>query len=810
MATVLDELLVHIGPKFVGRGELRRLERGIQRAEQRLDTLAGKFAQVGAALTALAGGTLAAFSSQEAKWAEVSAKTGVSVEELRAKYEKAARSISEETGIATTKILDGFQKAISAGFEGEEAIKLVGAAAKAEASGIGALEDQVSAATTVMTAFGEEGETALDMIARAAQVGEGDTEDFANSLKGVTQLAEPMGIEFAELAATLANVSQTAKSVPEAETQLNAFLKALADPSEEARKALEDFTNGLITFEDLQANLKTEGLASVVGTLQTIAEEDPSKIAALFPEVEAQKFFNTVDPRIVEELFRQIEAGEGTIERAFGEGADTVKRRWDQTRETFKNIAADIGETMAPAFAELAKRIKIVFEWFNSLNPKVKEYIGYALSAGPAVLVLSGFLKGLSMALAGVRYVLPLVVAALKPLLKLIAAHPLLALIAGLIAVAIYWREIRDAIMWVYDEFVKLMREWGVPIDDIFDWIGAAWDKVLGWISGPQEGQSVFAWLSEPFVGLFDWVRVAWDAVIGYLSAKHPAVFAWLDEADAAIFAWVNAAWDAMVAGLVGPGGLWDWLQVTVSAPFAWVDQAWAAMLDRLVGPLDGLWGWLTAAVDAPFQWVDDAWGWMLSRLVPPLDDLWAFLTPDINADTILLPIREAWQQVLSWLREFSLAEVGAAIIGTLVDGIESAAQEVVDAVTGAFDTVMEYMPFSDARRGPLSRLTESGRAIVETLAEGMRSAAPLRAALASGVLALPAADALAAPLPIGPVPPAAASSGGVTLNITLGEGAIRIDAPGADAQEIASRLGDALAEEMRALAEEVDGNALA
>ena len=65
-------------------------------------------------------------------------------------------------------------------------------------------------------------------------------------------------------------------------------------------------------------------------------------------------------------------------------------------------------------------------------------------------------------------------------------------------------------------------------------------------------------------------------------------------------------------------------------------------------------------------------------------------------------------------------------------------------------------------------------------------------------------------PLPVGPVPVGAGGAGPTQVTFTFAEGAFRIDAPGADAQEIASRLGGALAEEMRALAEEVDGNALA
>lgn len=853
MATVLDELIVRIGPKFVGRGELRGLERGIQRAEQRLDDLSGKFAAAGAALTALAGGTLAAFSSQEAKWAEVSAKTGVSVEKLRAQYETAARSISEETGIATTKILDGFQKAISAGFEGEEAIKLVGAAAKAEASGIGALEDQVSAATTVMTAFGESGDEALDKIARAAQVGEGETEDFARSLKGVTQLAEPMGIKFSELAATLANVSQTAKSVPEAETQLNAFLKALADPSDQARKALEDFTDGLITFEDLQANLKTEGLASVVGTLQTIANEDPSKIAALFPEVEAQKFFNTVDPRIVEELFKQIEAGEGTIDRAFGEGAETVKRRWDQTRETFKNIAADIGETLAPAFAKLAENLRAFADWFKELDPRVKEFLGYFVGAGPGLLIVAGALKAISTGLSGLAGLSSLF-AATGPIGLIIAGLAALAGLGYLLAANFgkgglfditepfafeveAWNALTD---WAKDTW-ETMRGWwagfstwwanlrlspstvlnflATGLTDVAntmlqDWwpeMKGAWATVTGWWGRQNWSMD---WLETAFApatiaanvrGFGASFRGAWASVITWWDGATKRIgatleWAWADTLNwwnttplvpDNIRAWVDGAvaevaagWNAMVAIVTAaPTNVWGWLTDAVEAPFAWVDQAWSNMLDRLVGPIDDLWGWLVRQVEAPFKWVDDAWGYMLSRLVPPLDDMWAFLRTPIEGifdwviaawDLVMAEIRAAWDDFYGAVTE------PLRFLGIL--------ERPEDAQGQASSSHLLQVPDDFTLPGTPTRDRSWYDPFLDLFAN---------------------AGQLAPPLPLGPVPVAAgAAAGGLTLN---GGISIVVQAPpGADAQDIASRVSTAFEEEMRALAEELDGNALA
>ena len=60
-------------------------------------------------------------------------------------------------------------------------------------------------------------------------------------------------------------------------------------------------------------------------------------------------------------------------------------------------------------------------------------------------------------------------------------------------------------------------------------------------------------------------------------------------------------------------------------------------------------------------------------------------------------------------------------MLRSFIDGFLAVKDELIDAVSGVLDEVNEFLPFSDARRGPLANLTASGRAIIETLAAGIR-----------------------------------------------------------------------------------------
>ena len=67
------------------------------------------------------------------------------------------------------------------------------------------------------------------------------------------------------------------------------------------------------------------------------------------------------------------------------------------------------------------------------------------------------------------------------------------------------------------------------------------------------------------------------------------------------------------------------------------------------------------------------------------------------------------------------LVEVGGAIINTIKDGFLNSFGALKDTVVQGFQELRNLLPFSDAKKGPFSDLTQSGRALVETISKGIR-----------------------------------------------------------------------------------------
>ena len=94
--------------------------------------------------------------------------------------------------------------------------------------------------------------------------------------------------------------------------------------------------------------------------------------------------------------------------------------------------------------------------------------------------------------------------------------------------------------------------------------------------------------------------------------------------------------------------------------------------------------------------------------------------------DTVKAKFVEVWEGIKNWFTSFSLYDSGMKMLQTLTDGIKAAAYAPVEAIGEVLGKVREYLPFSDAKVGPLSQLTLSGQKVVDTLREGMLSANPL------------------------------------------------------------------------------------
>jgi len=141
-----------------------------------------------------------------------------------------------------------------------------------------------------------------------------------------------------------------------------------------------------------------------------------------------------------------------------------------------------------------------------------------------------------------------------------------------------------------------------------------------------------------------------------------------------------------------------------------------------------------------PFQWARDTatsvWTF-LSGLLPSFAGFLTGIANSLLGVFLNLPlvaqVKAAFDGVIAFLNGGILTQLfasGQKLLTTLAEGIKAAAMAPVKAVESGLAKVREFLPFSDAKVGPLSSLTASGQALLGTIAEGMQQAegAPVQA----------------------------------------------------------------------------------
>lgn len=151
-----------------------------------------------------------------------------------------------------------------------------------------------------------------------------------------------------------------------------------------------------------------------------------------------------------------------------------------------------------------------------------------------------------------------------------------------------------------------------------------------------------------------------------------------------------------------------------------------------------------------------------------------------------------------------TVAGVGQTIVSTIADGISSAVNTVVGPIRDVASAITDFLPFSNANRGPLSNIMSVGGNITSAIASGLRSGVSA-VSNAAGAVAGAVSDALGGALNAakniagsitdsisgaidGAVSGAQGVAGGVASGITNGAGVVA-DAAGDMAQGVRDRL---------------------
>lgn len=200
---------------------------------------------------------------------------------------------------------------------------------------------------------------------------------------------------------------------------------------------------------------------------------------------------------------------------------------------------------------------------------------------------------------------------------------------------------------------------------------------------------------------------------------------------------------------LVGPIMEWMLMHLAAAAQFIvspirnFFEAAGRTIVSAVSNGVAGSFGVLRAYVGGL---IDDAWRVVSGKISSFLDPGRRLVQAIANgisaaAGTVWGAINGLLQSVRSRVWDFwgAFSDAGIGLIKAFAQGIKNGAGAAYDAAKGVVSKIRNLLPFSDAKEGPLSNLTLSGKRFATTFADGIARNSGVIASAVDNALNIPA-----------------------------------------------------------------------
>lgn len=543
---------------------------------------------------------------------------------------------------------------------------------------------------------------------------------------------------------TILGMLQSTMTGSEAGTKYKALMQAAAGAGQKLKLSFMDSNKQLLSLPEILAALK----GKYGDTLDAMEKMDIQKA---FGTQEAVAVIDLLYGKVgdlsanIHQLGGAMQMGTGyttkmaeTMNQDLGSVLQIAKQR-------FHNLMEVGGKGFVPVLLWIISGVSgltLALQRLTSTNAG-KTILGLVGAAAAAVIVVAAF----ALIMAGASSLVAIITAQLAPLIAGLAAlsWPVWVAVAAVAALYIAYRnnfggmaDVVDAffgnlglvVQAVQEIFSSLSGSVGSISGDLADKLQAVGllglvttvakvvYRVTGFLSELWSGFAfAAAGIGEIFTPILDSLTFAFRPLWEIIRSVAVALFG----ASAATDAGPWRTLGAVVGVVLGSAfKMLAWAIRIAFVPLEIIAQVIGALLWLVVGLGKGIGnavGWIVTGFESLAQAAGTMAGRVLGWFTGMADGIkWLFLN--------LTPV--GWLiQAFTGLGEINLFASGAKLIDTLVAGIKSKIMAPVEAVKAGFTKLRNLLPFSDAKEGPLSQLTLSGRRIMDTLGAGVSAAAP-------------------------------------------------------------------------------------
>lgn len=551
------------------------------------------------------------------------------------------------------------------------------------------VNESIRGTNALMEGFGLSATEASDLLTAGMQRGLNYTDELGDNLSEYSVRWGEAGMSASEYFSLLeAGTSNGAYNLDKVGDYLNEFLTALSDGrmeesigsfSEGTQEVFENFKNGSATAEDM--------LQAVLGDLTQMPNEyDKAALAStLWSSLGEDNAMGMIESLAgVQDSFGDVA---GAAQQAQEAASDSFAVKSQEAMRELQGSIEPLGEPLLNIATNVAGVVKSFSEWFAGIGEggqtAVLAIATIAAAIGPVLSTVGTVVDTVPKIGAAFQVVGKLGTGALG----LIAAHPVIAAIAAIIAaVVLLWNnceEFRDAVTAVWDA------------------VCAAFQVAVGVAGGVAESIGAFfselgATLAGVWDGICDVVQVAVMLLAEILNlAIETLLIPWN-------FVWENfggvltAAWD-LICGAVGT--YIQYVSDVISAALEVIQGVWDTVWGAVSSTASSVWNAITSAIGAAIDVISSTISVVLSTIQAVWDSVWGAVST--TASNVWNGISSTISSIVNGIRDTISSVFNAAkdtvssVWNSIKSAIETPIQNARDTVRNVIDSIKGFFNFS-------------------------------------------------------------------------------------------------------------------
>ncbi len=396
MAEILDRILIQLGI------DVDKLHQDASKVESTVENLKSKIIGIGTTIAAALGITnfvneaVSSFTQLDKILRETQVLSN-GTSDVFGEMKKQLMDLAGSSRFSTNELASSLKSIVDAGYEGQDAMKVLTESVRLATSTGDDLGSTVKALLDNLNMLGVSADSAGEYANKlfvTMNLGRDSVSETSRAITSLIPIAQQLGISYEEVATALGVLSNKGLDSTSAATSLRNALVSVLTPTDQMKKLANDLGVELST-----SALQSKGLAEYLGELATATQGNTEAINTFFGGARnmtavlalasdnAQDFKNALDT---------MKEGTTALDNAFAVTSKSLDTQIQAMKNSIQNLAIAFGEAIQPMIKGLTDFISGFAGWVREAPAWQKAIMGVGLALASLVPII----KGVSTAVA--------------------------------------------------------------------------------------------------------------------------------------------------------------------------------------------------------------------------------------------------------------------------------------------------------------------------------------------------------------------------------------------------------------------------